>query len=231
MHSVIKDKKVVFFDLGYTLMQPASGNWMLTRRFYEVVGDRLRSIDKQSFSDAFAYAFKYLDDNHHLTDVEEEYRQFKHFFQDINDQLKLGLSEAEVDDITYDHVYNVDNYVPYKDAVSVVTAISKTHRIGVISDTWPSITAVLKKMGIYDLFDSITYSCEVGAYKPDPRMYEDALTKMGCQPNEAVFIDDGVRNLDGAAKAGITPILIAAESFNDVETSYTKIHSLSELLQ
>lgn len=48
---------------------------------------------------------------------------------------------------------------------------------------------------------------------------------------ETVFIDDAVRNLDGAAALGITPILIAANPASDVETDYLKIHDLRELIR
>ena len=42
MHSILKDKKAIFFDVGYTLDRPASGDWMFTNRFMELAGDRLR---------------------------------------------------------------------------------------------------------------------------------------------------------------------------------------------
>ena len=45
------------------------------------------------------------------------------------------------------------------------------------------------------------------------------------------FIDDAVRNLDGAAALGITPILIAANPASDVKTDYLKIHDLRELIR
>ena len=48
---------------------------------------------------------------------------------------------------------------------------------------------------------------------------------------ETVFIDDSVRNLEGAAALGITPILIAANPASDVETSFLKIHDLRELIR
>ena len=75
------------------------------------------------------------------------------------------------------------------------------------------------------------YSCDLGVFKLNEKMYIDALQKCGCKPEETVFIDDSVRNLEGAETLGITPILIAANSAADVETKYYKIHSLSELLQ
>lgn len=123
---------------AYTLDYPASGDWMFTKKFYEVVGDRLS---------------KY---------TEAEIQRAKEF----------GL----------------------------------------------------------EYFTACTYSCDLGTFKPDEAMYIDALQKAGCEAQEAVFIDDSVRNLQGAAKQGITPILIAANPISDVETDFLKIHTLSELL-
>lgn len=62
-------------------------------------------------------------------------------------------------------------------------------------------------------------------------LYKDALSKCGCRAEETVFIDDSIRNLEGAAKLGITPILIAANPASDVDSPYLKIHSLLELLR
>ena len=59
----------------------------------------------------------------------------------------------------------------------------------------------------------------------------DALGKSGVSAEETVFIDDSVRNLQGAAELGITPILIAANPDADVETDYLKIHDLRELIR
>ena len=36
----LKDKKVIFFDVGNTLDRPASGHWMFTNRFLAEAGDR-----------------------------------------------------------------------------------------------------------------------------------------------------------------------------------------------
>ena len=67
-------------------------------------------------------------------------------------------------------------------------------------------------------------------FKPDQRIYLDALSKCGVPAEKTVFIDDVVRNLDGAAALGIAPILIAANPASDVETDYIKIRDLRELI-
>ncbi len=59
----------------------------------------------------------------------------------------------------------------------------------------------------------------------------DAPEKSGVPAEKTVFIDDSVRNLQGAAELGITPILIAANPEADVETDFLKIHDLRELIR
>jgi methionine salvage enolase-phosphatase E1 len=66
-----------------------------------------------------------------------------------------------------------------------------------------------------------------GIYQP----YIDALGKCGVPAEETVFIDDSVRNLQGAAELGILPVLIAARPEADVETEYLKTHDLRELIR
>lgn len=41
MNGFLSDKHVIFFDVGYTIDYPASGDWMFTNRFYELAGERL----------------------------------------------------------------------------------------------------------------------------------------------------------------------------------------------
>ena len=43
MIQLIRDKKVIFFDVGYTLDRPASGDWMLTNKFLKEAGGRFKS--------------------------------------------------------------------------------------------------------------------------------------------------------------------------------------------
>ena len=89
----------------------------------------------------------------------------------------------------------------------------------------------LEYIGVSRYLSFCTFSCYVGVFKPDPKIYLDALEKCGVSAEETVFIDDSVRNLQGAAELGILPILIAANPGADVETDYLKIHDLRELIR
>lgn len=226
----LRDKNVIFFDVGYTLDMPASGDWMFTNRFLQEAGNRLKRCSDQKISRAREAGLNYLTRNHLVITVEAEIEQFFQYYSIISDELDLGLSGNQKKEIAQDRACNMNNYIPYPGIHEVLETLSKTHRLGVISDTWPSIEQQLEYIGISHFFSFRTFSCNLGVFKPDSRMYMDALGKSGIPAEKTVFIDDSVRNLEGAAAQGIMPILIAADPEADVETSFLKIRDLRELI-
>ena len=231
MLNLLKDKKVIFFDVGYTLDAPASGDWMFTNKFLELAGEKLKQKTEGEIQRARDMGLRFLAKDHLIQTVEAEIQNFFEYYSIISDQLNLGLSEKERDQIARDRACNMNNYVPYPGIAEVLSTLSKTHKLGIISDTWPSIEPQLEYIGVSQYLSFCTFSCFVGVFKPDKRIYLDALNKCGVPAEKTVFIDDVVRNLDGAAALGITPILIAANPEADVETNYLKIHDLRELIR
>ncbi len=231
MIELLKTKKAIFFDVGYTLDYPASGDWMFTNKFYELAGENFYKHSEAEIQNARNRSFEYLENNHLVMNVEEEYNQFVYFYGEISRFLDLGLTETETREIAHDRTYNMKNYVSYPNVAEILETLSKTHKLGVISDTWPSIEQQLQSLSILNYFSVSTYSCYVGTFKPDKRMYIDALEKMGFPAENTVFIDDSLQNLKSAAELGITPILIASNPVSDIDAPFLKIYSLRELLQ
>lgn len=231
MLDILRDKKVIFFDVGYTLDKPASGDWMFTNRFLELTGEKLKQRTETEIQQARDAGLHYLAQDHLIQSVEAEIQNFFDYYSIVSDKLGLGLSEEERNQIARDRACNMKNYIPYPGTAEVLSTLSKTHQLGIISDTWPSIEAQLEYIGVSQYLSFTTFSCFVGVFKPDKRIYLDALIKCGVPADETVFLDDVVRNLDGAAALGITPILIAANPGADVETNYLKIHDLRELIR
>ena len=231
MTELLKNKKVIFFDVGYTLDMPASGDWMFTNRFLEEAGGLLKARGADEIGRAWEAGLRFLEKNHLVTTEEAECEQFYRFYSIISDELDLGFSEEQRRQIARDRTFNMENYVPYPGIREVLETLSRTHRLGIISDTWPSIDRQLETIGIARFFSFRTYSCFLGVFKPDSRMYLDALRKSGVPAEDTVFIDDNPRNLEGAAALGITPVLIAANPASDVDTPFLKIRDLRELIR
>jgi FMN phosphatase YigB (HAD superfamily) len=75
---------------------------------------------------------------------------------------------------------------------------------GMLSNNWaPDGRVMAQKLGIADCFDVFVTSAEIGVMKPDPRIYQIALDRLGLTPPEAIFVDDFVENVEAARRLGI----------------------------
>ena len=57
-----------------------------------------------------------------------------------------------------------------------------------------------------EIFDVVVDSAYVGSRKPEPRIYEITLERLGTTPEAALFIDDVEVNCEGVRRLGITAI-------------------------
>jgi 2-haloacid dehalogenase len=74
-----------------------------------------------------------------------------------------------------------------------------------------------KKHDFFDLLDDMVISGEVGHIKPEPEIFQILLDKIGRLPNECLFIDDSLPNIQQAQKLGFVTILF--QSPQQLETS------------
>jgi len=100
-----------------------------------------------------------------------------------------------------------DIFTPLESTHGLIRALKGKYRLGLLSNTneWHFLRHI-RKVPVFPLFDSVTLSFEVGALKPEPEIYLDALRKLSLPPGECVFIDDIGRYADGAAAVGIRGI-------------------------
>jgi HAD superfamily hydrolase (TIGR01509 family) len=83
--------------------------------------------------------------------------------------------------------------------------------LGIITDTMYPIEWKmhrLEKAGIAEFIDVVTCSTDLGAYKPDPTVYANALQQAHLKPGESVFVGHLSIELQGAHKAGMVTIAI-----------------------
>lgn len=77
------------------------------------------------------------------------------------------------------------------------------------------VAAVLKRCGVYDLFDQV-WSCEDFAMtKGQPEIYRAAVARAGGSMEDTVFLDDNLEAIRTAAKAGLYTIGVYDDSSVD----------------
>ena len=92
---------------------------------------------------------------------------------------------------------------------------------GLISNAWGDLREYILREKFEDAFDHIIISAEVGAVKPQAKIYQIALERAGVKPKEMVFVDDFEVNIKGCEKLGIKGI-----HFKDPDSALKQLRAL-----
>ncbi len=104
-------------------------------------------------------------------------------------------------------------FTPYPEVPDVLRALRAAGaRVVVVSNWDVSLHEALAATGLAPLVDGALSSAEVGAAKPDRRIFDLALELAGARAADAVHAGDSVEaDVHGAIAAGITPVLVHRE--------------------
>ncbi|MBE3066492.1 MAG: HAD family phosphatase [Chloroflexi bacterium] len=115
----------------------------------------------------------------------------------------LGVSRQESDKITTEF-FSGDR----ADAalLDFLRSLRPERKVGLISNAWSGLREFITRQKFEDVFDKMIISAEVGLIKPDPRIYRLALEKLGARPEESIFLDDVLVNVEAARSVGMSAI-------------------------
>jgi len=113
-------------------------------------------------------------------------------------------------------------------AASLDALRSQGLRLAIVSN-WPcGLEHFCAELGLSGYFDAILCSAEVGAAKPDPRIFAEAVARLRVDPARVLHVGDTfVDDYEGAAAAGLRAVLIARNA--EPPAGAPVIRSLAEL--
>jgi putative hydrolase of the HAD superfamily len=134
-------------------------------------------------------------------------------------------------------------YEPLKKAATVEPDIVRTLsnlrdaglKLGLVSNTFVNALSLdkhLAEIGILDLLPVRVYSYNLPFRKPDPRIFQSAVGRAGCECAEAVFVGDEINtDIKGALAAGMHAVLKATSdnTRQKLPAGVFRITSLTEL--
>ena len=95
-------------------------------------------------------------------------------------------------------------FEPLPGAVEAVDELAvRGLRLAVVSNWDVALPDHLERLGLGRRFDAIVTSAEAGAPKPDPRIFELALERLGVTPERALHVGDAEADELGAHAAGM----------------------------
>ena len=94
------------------------------------------------------------------------------------------------------------------------------YKTAILSNAWPGSRQIFTEIfGLGDAVDEMIISAEEGVAKPDIRFYRIALNRLDVQPEETVFVDDLIENVQAAQAIGIRSI-----HFKSTEQAIAEVH-------
>ncbi len=100
----------------------------------------------------------------------------------------------------------------------VLEALGERYRLGVVSNFYGNLEAACESSGLAPLFGVMTDSQRVGAEKPEPAIFQAALSALNATAATTVMVGDSLRrDGEGARRSGLSFIWIAPESVRAAE--------------
>ena len=218
--------KVIFFDLGETLVTQNIEDNMVTRNALREISPILpKRVSPERMFELYQEGYKInetLRSRHHIEiPIQVWMRQLLERI--IEDSPSDQLVKAAIEIIVK---ARSANGVAFDDAHSTMQKLSRRDvKLGIISNVSSHEVAmgILDKARLTKYFDEIVTSARVGIRKPDPGIFRYALMQFKARPEEAVMVGDSeTHDIGGGYISGLRTVLV--DRRHRVENSLADYH-------
>jgi HAD superfamily hydrolase (TIGR01549 family) len=206
----------ILFDLDGTIRYTKpDGNHL----FREFVRSKGFEITKETEFLSMAWTHKFWADSQDFSnDVEEYGRGTEKFWENYSRRhlLSLGLSEEYATEMSVpvrEYMGSLrENYqddVPDEAYTMLKELRENGYCLGLVTNRGEPIAELVEKLDLQDKFDFYLYAGEVDSWKPDEKIFLEALSRAGASPEQTVYVGDNYyADVVGSKNAGIFPIFI-----------------------
>lgn len=184
--------KAIVFDIGNVLIDIS----------YDTTVQRFQELSDLDFKKILGY--------HQQSDFFNQYERGEISTTDFLNLLKKYLRQ-DVSEVQIKEAWNSMLVAYPAEKIELLKRLKKQFKLYALSNINELHVAemndkVNQLFGISafsQLFDKAIYSNEVGMRKPEPRIYTYLIKETGLNPNEILFIDDKLENIECAKLQGI----------------------------
>jgi putative hydrolase of the HAD superfamily len=195
--------EALLLDCGGVMVAPVTGDWIVPPRYAKVLG---ADFFEKGLAEYRRVRRKYqhlIPDMQCIDSDEAEHRQFIAYMRPVFQEMGWPLTEAQLSLLAYEQVYDDARYSLFEDVLPYLEKWRGRYKLGIVSDAPPSLRRIMNKMGVSALLDAATYSCDLGVIKPDPRIYQATMDKLGVSPEQCIYVDDIPGKIRGATALGV----------------------------
>lgn len=195
--------RALTFDVGNTLILASPRFWLLP--LLQERGLRPRGDVRKAALEAFRFY-----EEHHLLakDLETALALWRAFHRRLLEGMGLGEHAEAVSAELVSRWKDPALWPLTPGAEETLRALkAQGYRLAVVSNWDATLPEILEVVGLKRYFDHLAVSALSGHAKPDPRLFEEALSALGVAPEEAVHVGDSEADLLGAEAAGVRALL------------------------
>lgn len=160
-------------------------------------------------------------------------------------EIYLSWNRADIGEITSAQVFQelgftgdlelrqreyLDSVEIFEDFFEFAGKIKKDHKLGLISNDSSQWSSYFRKK--YDLnkyFDALSVSGDLKIKKPDKRIFNITLEKLGCTPEDCTYVDDRINNVRTALSMGMNAVLFNTANIDyegNIVTNYKDLYKM-----
>ena len=118
-----------------------------------------------------------------------------------------------IDQVLYRRVMDSAGWIPYPDAEPTLRALRERGvKIGIVSNHAYDLRPYFAAKDLDRFIDAYAISYEIGAPKPDARIFREACRRLGSRPEETLMVGDDPVSDAGAGAAGLQVYVLPAHA-------------------
>ena len=127
-------------------------------------------------------------------------------------QSFTGICEVSTEffDAIYERFGDRESWLIYDDVIPTLQKLEELGlKLAVVSNWDDRLPPLLERLGLAVYFDEIIASFNLQAHKPEARIFQEAVTRLGLSPGEVLHVGDSTReDIEGARAAGLEALRI-----------------------
>lgn len=176
---------------------------------FERRASKLLNVDTQIFKDTY-FKFNHLLNNNILSTED--------FWKKVTAELKSGNKYEEL----MKFIKGLPTHKINEQMLGLVDKIKNNgYKTGLLSNNTIEAESKVHGARLADHFDAVVVSAEIGYSKPNPKIYEIFIERLGVKAKELIYIDDTTRSLETSKGVGFYPILF--KNYKSLLTRLKKI--------
>lgn len=217
----------IFFDLDHTLWDFDKNSELA---FDKIFKENHPKVDTKSFVEIYAPINQACWKLYQVDKISHEELRYKRL-KDSFDALNYSISDEDINQMSVDYItYLPENNMLFDGAKEVLDYLNLKYKLHIITNGFAEVQyKKLNNSGISDYFISVTNSEMAGVKKPNPKIFEYALSKANANKKNSIMIGDCIdADVKGALDFGIDAIFFN-ESKIEIPSHIRQVNHLLEL--